>query len=318
MKRKVIFLIALCLVFSGQQSGCNTDTDGDGIADARDNCPDLANPFQTDEDGDGIGDACDTLPSCRAIKELTADVDPPLESGRYTIDPDGDEGEIEPFEVYCDLSTEGRGWTLVLVASDDGRNTWTMDERARLTTDTTPVGTLDEPNKDFKSPAYHLLPFEDLLFVHHPSGVWAMYDGVGDGSGTLPDLIAAVPYPNCDLDMADNGFELTAGTLTKRGNLCDTDLYFNIGDHEQGEEYCRNLESSWNHATFGPAWSGGFNDGCPFDDPSITGIGPSNQCPSCDPGTSATEVRSLGFGAAAGLNTGSAGAAENYLQIYVH
>jgi hypothetical protein len=35
------------------------DTDGDGIPDCRDNCPDTPNPDQTDVDGDGIGDACD-------------------------------------------------------------------------------------------------------------------------------------------------------------------------------------------------------------------------------------------------------------------
>lgn len=37
----------------------NGDADGDGILDALDNCPVVANPTQADLDGDGIGDACD-------------------------------------------------------------------------------------------------------------------------------------------------------------------------------------------------------------------------------------------------------------------
>jgi len=40
------------------------DLDGDGIANAIDNCPTTSNPMQTDTDGDGIGDACD---NCAAI-----------------------------------------------------------------------------------------------------------------------------------------------------------------------------------------------------------------------------------------------------------
>jgi hypothetical protein len=39
------------------------DSDGDGVADAADNCPDDPNPDQADTDGDGLGDACDpTVP----------------------------------------------------------------------------------------------------------------------------------------------------------------------------------------------------------------------------------------------------------------
>lgn len=36
------------------------DRDEDGIPDARDNCPDVANPNQQDIDRDGIGTACET------------------------------------------------------------------------------------------------------------------------------------------------------------------------------------------------------------------------------------------------------------------
>jgi hypothetical protein len=40
-------------------TSADTDTDGDGVADAMDNCPQDPNPGQADLDGDGEGDACD-------------------------------------------------------------------------------------------------------------------------------------------------------------------------------------------------------------------------------------------------------------------
>lgn len=39
-----------------------TDTDSDGVPDATDNCPTVANAGQADADGDGLGDACDDTP----------------------------------------------------------------------------------------------------------------------------------------------------------------------------------------------------------------------------------------------------------------
>ena len=40
------------------------DSDGDGIPDVDDNCPDLPNEDQFDDDGDGQGNECDDLPGC--------------------------------------------------------------------------------------------------------------------------------------------------------------------------------------------------------------------------------------------------------------
>ena len=39
------------------------DGDGDGVPDASDNCPGVANPDQADTDGDSVGNACDTTPN---------------------------------------------------------------------------------------------------------------------------------------------------------------------------------------------------------------------------------------------------------------
>jgi hypothetical protein len=50
------------------------DTDGDGVPDATDNCPSVANPDQADSDEDGIGDACDA-PECPADLNDSGTVD---------------------------------------------------------------------------------------------------------------------------------------------------------------------------------------------------------------------------------------------------
>lgn len=39
---------------------CDPDRDGDGIANDTDNCPDVSNPDQLDSNGDGTGDACES------------------------------------------------------------------------------------------------------------------------------------------------------------------------------------------------------------------------------------------------------------------
>ena len=45
----------------GRIVAASPDTDGDGVPDHLDNCPDVANPDQLDTDGDFTGDACDLL-----------------------------------------------------------------------------------------------------------------------------------------------------------------------------------------------------------------------------------------------------------------
>ena len=51
-----------------------TDTDGDGITDGYDNCPDTINPGQEDTDGDGIGNECDPYPLGTEDSEGTVEV----------------------------------------------------------------------------------------------------------------------------------------------------------------------------------------------------------------------------------------------------
>lgn len=132
-------------------TGCVLPTCGDGfIQEGVEECDD-ANMENTDEcvDGcllatcgdtyiyDGVeecddgnaeaGDGCDELcqnevaQTCNQLHML----DPEAPSGVYSIDPDG-EGGADPFDAYCDMTTEDGGWTLILnrnVESDNNGQT---------------------------------------------------------------------------------------------------------------------------------------------------------------------------------------------------
>lgn len=87
------------------------DTDGDGVPDDSDNCPDDPNPDQLDTDGDGVGEVCDNCPAsfcashshlpglnCTNPSQTDSDQDGigdtcdlcPLKASPGTFDADGD------------------------------------------------------------------------------------------------------------------------------------------------------------------------------------------------------------------------------------
>lgn len=51
----------------------DSDDDGDGTVDTRDNCPMVANDSQMDTDSDGVGDACDNCPKVQNSSQKDAD-----------------------------------------------------------------------------------------------------------------------------------------------------------------------------------------------------------------------------------------------------
>jgi hypothetical protein len=214
-----------------------------------------------------------------------------------------------------DVSYDDGGWTLSAVSSDDGQDTWTWDDRHLWDTDTTTFGSLSSLDYDFKSPALHEVAAADMLFMHEPSGDWAGYNGVSDGSGDFGSVVDGIGEEICYT--GTDGYAMSAGTLSVSGNLCSTQLYINAADHD-GTSSCTG--TSANQHTHGPAWSADYNNGCPFDDPSQTAsLGPGASNPTIEYGSppSGNGPNPNGFGWALGLNTGTSGAAENYMWVLV-
>ena len=46
-----------------RDTSADTDSDGDGVPDTQDNCPNTYNPGQADSHGNGVGDACESVGS---------------------------------------------------------------------------------------------------------------------------------------------------------------------------------------------------------------------------------------------------------------
>jgi hypothetical protein len=235
--------------------------------------------------------------SCAELVSLGVSTD-----GRYWIDPDGGGG----LEVWCDTSHDGGGWALAVVASDDGSDSWTWTSRRYWDLDSTTFGTLDDLTLDYKSASLHRMPMTEVLAVHQPSGTWAAYAAVGDGSSSFASIIAGTGDSYCWRD--GNGYEMSAGSLVSTGGLCDTDLYLNAADHDGGGGSCT-CDGCVSDA-HGPSWNVDAGDGCPFDGAGAAGgVGPDSD--------SAGESTAAGFGVALGLNTGVAGAGDNRIEIYV-
>ena len=117
-------------------------------------------------------------------------------SGIYDIDPDG-KGPNEPFEAYCDMTTSGGGWTLIVkVNGTDAHNllydVWTSADTLGNTADFSLTS-----GSDVLHETYAAVPGDELLFYDATAACGGdnrlVQFGSILGGQTLPEFLDAIP-----------------------------------------------------------------------------------------------------------------------------
>jgi hypothetical protein len=159
----------------------SADQDGDGAADAADNCPFIANAAQADSDSDGLGDACDLNADGDALPDL---FDAFPGNGTEWFDSDGDNAGDNG-----DGDNDNDG-------VPDGEDNCASTANASQT-DSDGDGAGDACDLDDDNDG---VPDAQDAFPHDPAR-WSDFDG--DGVDDLQDNCSLVPNPgqaDTDLD----------------------------------------------------------------------------------------------------------------------
>ena len=111
----------------GEGDACD-DIDEDGVGDSEDNCPDDSNPVQADCDNDGIGDACDEDANDRDNDGVDDDCDncPEVEN------PDQADSDVQAFDCPTRITCDGDGGVQCALSCEDWQEIQRFDTCAEV------------------------------------------------------------------------------------------------------------------------------------------------------------------------------------------
>jgi hypothetical protein len=171
-----------------------------------------------DNNCDGVTDDGCILESCKALHSAH----PELGSGQYKVKLAG----VGDVDAYCDMVTDGGGFTLIGVVANDGTRKWTS---LTVFTDDSTFGSLSALTQNYKSKAYKLVAGNDFMVItgeysfawHNLLGAKSFGDYVASKwpSSCASSWIRGKPDWTADLtaDQAD----LIGFTLRGWDNNCD-------------------------------------------------------------------------------------------------
>ncbi len=192
------------------------DTDGDGVRNLGDLCPELANPSQEDADGDGRGDACDNCPAVINVAQEDSDADGQGDACDADDDNDGapDVSDNCPWNPNADQANADGD-----PVGDICDNCDTVSNPAQTDTDGDSEGDLCDADDDNDGDAdgSDNCPLD-------PNADQA--DGDGDGKGNL-----------CDNCPSDANADQADGDGDGKGNVCDNcEIVANAGQTDADQD----------------------------------------------------------------------------------